>query len=238
MFIIREETGFELHENQHGFVDFKSCDSNLTAWVNTIERGFAKKAFTLGVYIDIKGAFDNVTNDGIERMMIKKGCSNLVIDWFKDFLHNRNIEIKYKGIQVTAWPAKGTPQGGVASPWLWNIIADEIHERIGNQAGIESLGYADDTIVYICTDNPQQAVDTMNEVALPMVLDWAREFGLEIAPDKTVAILYTRRMERRPGNKINKDGSVRGTYDIPSPVRFMGKEVEWSYNHKHLGFFY
>ena len=62
MYVIREETGFELHENQHGFVDNKSCDSNLTAWVNTIEKGFADWAFTLGVYIDIKGAFDNVTN--------------------------------------------------------------------------------------------------------------------------------------------------------------------------------
>merc|ERR1711923_504829 len=40
MYVIREETGFELHENQHGFVDNKSCDSNLTAWVNTIEKGF------------------------------------------------------------------------------------------------------------------------------------------------------------------------------------------------------
>ena len=71
LFIIREETGFELHENQHGFVDGKSCDSNLTTWVNTIEKGFIDNAFTLGVYIDIKGAFDNATNEGIERMMTK-----------------------------------------------------------------------------------------------------------------------------------------------------------------------
>ena len=237
MFVIREDADFELHENQHGFVDFKSCDSNLTAWVNTIEKGFADWGFTLGVYIDIKGAFDNVTNAGLEKMMTKRGCSRLIIDWFKDFLNNRNIQIKYKGLEVKAWPIKGTPQGGVASPWLYNIIADEIHQRIGNQCGIETLGYADDTIVYIRTNNPQQAVDTMNDIALPMVLEWANEFGLEIAPDKTVAILYTKRQERKPGNKINKDGTVRGSFDIPTPVRFMGKEVEWSYNHKHLGVF-
>ena len=235
LFIIREQTGFQLHENQHGFVDGKSCDSNLTAWVNTIEKGFVDWAFTLGVYIDIKGAFDNATNEGIRRMMEKKGCSQDIINWFMDFLENRNITIKYKGYDITVWPTKGTPQGGVASPWLWNIIADEIHERLEQETGINSLGYADDTVIYICHSDPQEAVNLMTNIALPIALRWAEEFGLEIAPEKTVAVLYTRRLGRKEGNARNKDGSLRGSYDLPSPVRFMGREIEWSNEQKHLG---
>ena len=75
------------------------------------------------------GAFDNATNEGIKRMMAKKGCNDLIIAWFIDFLEHRHITVKYKGYEVQFWPSKGTPQGGVASPWLWNIIvADEIHD--------------------------------------------------------------------------------------------------------------
>ena len=113
LFVIREETGLVLHENQHGFVDNKSCDSNLSAWVGAIEKSFIEDAFTVGVYIDIKGAFDNCSNEGIKRMMIKKGCNEFVINWFMDFLLHRHISVTYKGHNVQFYPAKGTPQGGL-----------------------------------------------------------------------------------------------------------------------------
>ena len=67
---------YKSHCIGHGFVNGKSCDSNLSAWAGVIEKGFIDDGFTVGVYIDIKGAFDNATNSGIERMMAKKGCDD------------------------------------------------------------------------------------------------------------------------------------------------------------------
>ena len=125
----------------------------------------------------------------------------------------------------------------MASPWLWNIIADQVHEKVGALQGINTIGYADDTVVYISSQDPQAAVNAMNSIALPVVLEWATEFGLEIAPEKTVAMLYTRRHHRKPEGPFNKDGTPRGSYDIPSPVRFMDRDIEWSKSQKHLGVF-
>ena len=173
LFVIRDQTGLTLNENQHGFVNGKSCDSNLSAWTGVIEKGFIDDGFTIGVYIDIKGAFDNATNAGIRRMMTKKGCNDLIIAWFMDFLEHRHITVKYKGYEVQFWPSKGTPQGGVASPWLWNIIADEIHDSIQQLDGVESIGYADDTVLFIKSQDPLAARNAMTSIALPIAKTWA-----------------------------------------------------------------
>ena len=114
---------------------------------------------------------------------------------------------------------------------MWNIIADEIHERIQQIDGIESIGYADDTVLYIKSQDPEAAIKAMNETALPIAQKWAEDFGLEIAPEKTVAVLYTNKQNRKP----DKNGKIRGSYDDPTPINFLGKEVEWSDQHKHLG---
>ena len=119
----------------------------------------------------------------------------------------------------------------MASPWLWNIIADEVHERIEQEEGVESIGYADDTVLYIKSQDLDLAVETMQNVALPIAKRWADEFGLEIAPDKTVAVIYTRKQDKKP----DKNGKMRGTYDEPEPIEFLEQKIEWSDSHKHLG---
>ena len=96
---------------------------------------------------------------------------------------------------------------------------------------MESIGYADDTVLYIKSANPEAAIAAMNNTALPIAQRWAEEFGLEIAPEKTVAVLYTNNQMRKP----DKNGKMRGSFDEPSPINFLGQEVEWSEQHKHLG---
>ena len=118
---------------------------------------------------------------------------------------------------------------GVVSPWLRNIIY-KVHERIAEEDGIGSVGYVDDTVLYMMSGDLDAAIKTMNEIAIPIAQHWAEEFGLEIARDKTVAVVYTTRQK-----KTNKNGKIRKTYDDPPPIEFLGEEVEWSDQHKHLG---
>ena len=85
------------------------------------------------------------------------------------------------------------PRGGV-SPRLRNII-DEVHERIAEEDGIGSVGYVDDTVLYMMSGDLDAAIKTMNEIAIPIAHHWAEEFGLEIAGDKAVAVVYTARQK-------------------------------------------
>ena len=52
-----------LNRRQHAFQLGKSCDTALSETIDYIEKGIERKQYVLGVFLDIKGAFDNVNPD-------------------------------------------------------------------------------------------------------------------------------------------------------------------------------
>ena len=158
---LEEQTGMKLNENQHGFRKGRSVDSALTSFAGWIEKGLQARFYTVAIFMDIKGAFDNIQNKRIAEAMAAKGCKPKFIRWFQDFLHNRNINVEYKGTKLKRWPVMGAPQGGVASPWMWNIIADHLHDKISTIPGIRSEGFADDTILFATHKNLGKAIKNL-----------------------------------------------------------------------------
>ena len=140
------------HLNQHGFRKQRSCISSLSSKTGRLEKALVDHAFALAVYLDIKGAFDHVTNECIEGACQKKGCKAAFIEWFSDFFTNRCVNFEFKGKTYRRYCAKGTPQGSTASPYFWNSIADEFHEDIDGLKGtVASEGFADDTCLVAAT---------------------------------------------------------------------------------------
>lgn len=56
------------------------------------------------------------------------------------------MELEMNGFTVHGRVARGSPQGGVPSPSLWNWMIDSLINKL-NHAGLYSLGYADDSQV-------------------------------------------------------------------------------------------
>ena len=77
-----------------------------------IEYAFLNNEYALAVFLDIQGAYDNLTTGAIIRALRERGCDELFIKWIHDFLKFRMVTIDYKGISVTKYPTKGVPQGG------------------------------------------------------------------------------------------------------------------------------
>ena len=230
LWIHEENHGINHHKNQHGFRKGMDCDSNLTSFAGTIEKGLMDREFSVRVFVDIKQAFDHMTNLSIENSMVGANCSQAHMNWYLDFLNNRCIKVSYKGIDAQFWPSKGSPQGGISSPWLWNLIADELHEALGQIPGVDSEGFADDSVICATHSDPAIAVSNAN-AALKVIEEWAGKHSLELCADKTKAMLFTRRHERR----VKANGKTWGSYDKPPPVVLMGKPIKWSEQHKHLG---
>ena len=58
-----------LHRNQHAYSRVNNVDTALAQVVNEAEKGSLRKEFTLGVFIDIAGAFNNLkTENALESM--------------------------------------------------------------------------------------------------------------------------------------------------------------------------
>ena len=76
----------------------------------------------------------------------------------------------------------GTPQGGVVSPLLANIVLNKLDWRL-EKAGYRFVRYADDFVV-VCKTKTQA------EAALELVAEVMAELGLALSPEKTKIASY------------------------------------------------
>lgn len=85
----------------------------------------------------------------------------------------------------------GVPQGSVLGPTLWNILYASIL-RLDLPAGIELVAYADDLAV-IGSAMTIPDLERVLSKTVDLIQAWMRENGLSLAPQKTEALMLTKR---------------------------------------------
>ena len=103
-------------DEQHGFRKQRGCDSCLTKMYGDIEHSLIKKEYTVAVYLDVEGAYDNLQNHCMEQALRARGATEEYIHWYGDFFYYRHIHINHKGVEMEAYPVQGAPQGGGRIP--------------------------------------------------------------------------------------------------------------------------
>ena len=139
-----------------------------------------------------------------------------MIKWYYGYLIRRDLHFELHGHKTKKSTAMGFPQGGVCSAKFWLVAFDEAI-RIINTRNIEGNGYADDCSAIIVGPRVDHLVSKMNKMLTELVA-WGNTCGLKFNPDKTVAVLFTRK-RKLPTNF----------------VKFEGKTIEYSQHVKYLG---
>lgn len=163
------------------------------------------------VEADIKGFFDNIDHDWLLKMLAlrinDKALLGLISKWLKAGI--------LEGEKVIH-PKSGTPQGGVISPVLANIYLHYaldlwFEKRIrANCIGVcRIIRYADD---FVCLFQSEREASSFYD-QLPRRL---REFNLEVAPEKTRKLVFSRYKSRK------ENGSFE----------FLGFEFHWEISRK------
>ncbi|KAK8771578.1 hypothetical protein V5799_025177 [Amblyomma americanum] len=100
--------------------------------------------------IDIKGAFDNVSHVAIMEGLNNANCGKRTHDYVRDFLSNRTSTVGLGELRrdVFHTPCKGTPQGSVISPVLFNVAMIGLANKLKKIEGIQHAMYADDITVW------------------------------------------------------------------------------------------
>ena len=77
------------HKAQHAFRSGRSCDSALAETVDTLESAVLNNEYALGLFLDIKGAFDNLNHKAALDLMRKKGIPGGTLEpsWEKEAGH-------------------------------------------------------------------------------------------------------------------------------------------------------
>jgi group II intron reverse transcriptase/maturase len=155
---------------------------------------------------DIKGFFDHVRWDWLERMLAQRIADGALLKLIGKWLRAGVLEEDGRVLH----PQTGTPQGGIISPVLANIYLHYVLDlwfeqvvRTQNQGRCRMIRYADDFVA--CFERRHEA--EAFEKALPARL---AKFGLEAAKDKTKTMRFGR-----------NGGPHNGRFD------FLGFEFYW-----------
>jgi group II intron reverse transcriptase/maturase len=189
--------------NSYGYRPNKSAHQAL----QSLKLNLQFKGYGYIVEADIKGFFDNMDHDWLQRMLEQriddKALLNVIKQWLKARVKTPDGDMSKS--------ESGTPQGGVISPVLANIylhyvidlwFEKKVKPRLNGRAML--IRYADDFVVAFQLSND---ADRFYQV-LPKRL---KKFGLDVAPDKT----HLKRFSRfKPGRKRN--------------FQFLGFEHYWS----------
>jgi len=138
------------------------------------------------VEADIKGFFDNIQWEWLERMLEQRIADGAFLNLIRKWLRAGILEEDGKVIH----PLTGTPQGGVISPVLANIYLhyalDLWFERVvrpQQQGRCRLIRYADDFVV--CFEYRHEA-----EAFEKRLKERLAKFGLEVAVDKTKTLRF------------------------------------------------
>jgi hypothetical protein len=211
-----EQHATSYHKDQHAFRKGHCTENALSHMVDSIEKGFKQKKVILAVFLDIKGAFDNLSTDVIVHGMHKHDVDDEITDWLNGYLDNRYCRVK--GSNQFFKLACGTGQGGILSPSLWNFVMDTFLE-IFNAHATEAIAYADDGALIILANDIETAQRQMQS-AIDKADTWATTVGLQFSVSKTKAMIFSR--SKNPPNLL-------------SPLIMADEEIEVVDTFKYLG---
>ncbi|KAL5247005.1 hypothetical protein ACHWQZ_G019016 [Mnemiopsis leidyi] len=182
-----------LTKNQHGFRKGKSTESAIHILTRRIEDAIATGNYSLGVFLDIEQAFDAISFAAIREALHEANIPSTITEWIHHMVSNRYITLSYCGTSVRKRATKGSPQGGVLSPFLWNITLNTFLSGLGLHNNFVQA-FADDLVILIrgiCIST----IRGIAQLLLNRINSWCYSKGLRLSGIKSTAILFTNKRD-------------------------------------------
>ena len=113
-------------EHSHGFRPHRSAETAIAE----VESLMQRQNFTYAVSIDIKSFFDNVNHRKLIRQLWTLGIQDTRLLQVINAMLKAPVKLEGGTIEH---PTKGTPQGGILSPLLANIVLNELDQWLFSQ---------------------------------------------------------------------------------------------------------
>lgn len=155
------------HDASFGFRPKRNAHQAMERVLQTLDAGFC-----VVLDADIKGFFDNLSHPVIMEAVAAQVADGNILRLIEKFLRSGVVE---EGVLKPT--SVGTPQGGVISPLLANIVLNLLDWRL-HERGMRFVRYADDFVVLSQTH-------AQAEEALTLVTQTLHELGLALSAEKT-----------------------------------------------------
>lgn len=92
-----------------------------------VQKAIINKEAVVALFLDIEKAYDILWREGLVIKLYKIGIRERMLNWIKDFLQSRKIQLRVGGefsevLEIDI----GTPQDSVISPVLFNVMINDI----------------------------------------------------------------------------------------------------------------
>ena len=205
----------KLSNNIYGFINGRSTKDCFIKQMHTNNHS------AVTVFLDLKSAFDMANRVVILDHLVSLGVKGNLLQLIRSYFTDRFSKLYYKGYLTPESKLfeLGTPQGGVLSPLLFNVLMDKLIKSINlPNKNCTIICYADDICIRApTTDDMQIILNQFSKVT--------NDLGLVVSVPKTKYVCETEGILNLELNKEKIEKSIDYKYlGIPTPFHINAKE--------------
>ena len=222
-----------IYKHQFGFRERHSTQQAIITLVEKITGAWDSDDMVIGVFLDLKKAFDTVPHDILLKKLHAYGIRGNALKLLKSYLTDRNQYVIYDGLRSGTKPVQcGVPQGSILGPLLFIITMNDI----GNVSDfLYSILYADDTCVLLNGKNYLNLVKLLNS-ELDKLSIWLNANKLSLNVKKSYYMVFHRaklKLDKRAVIKVN-GVSLQSTNSFKYLGVIIDHKLNWTQHIAHV----
>ena len=208
--------------HQFAYIEGGSTEAALHRLIGYLEKNKMEKRPSLVAFIDVQGAFNDISREAIIEGMVDLEVNPTITRWVDNCLGHRVLTTTIKDSTATKSVSNGCPQGSCGSPIYWDVALNGLLKKLRDKFPFLLIqAYADDICIAasgVCTFTMRDQI----RCALTTIRHWCSERGLTLNVDKTELLwVDSKRKPIHPSIKI--DGKV---INVASSVRYIGVWID------------
>jgi hypothetical protein len=178
------------HRRQFGFRRKGSTVDAINQTMKFADTCKKDKQICIMLVLDIKNAFNTLRWESINNELGRRKLPWKIKRLINNFLMEKRVVVSNVFGTVEYEVSAGVPQGLVLGPLLWNLVYDQLLEKLDNMVTVKAFAFADDLAI-TCVVKKNKCPSTKVNVMLRIVSNWCASVGLTLARDKTEIMFIT-----------------------------------------------